>query len=179
MHSNPGFEEVYNAYKKLVYNLALNYVQNSRDAEDITQEVFIKIYQQLSTHDSILSSLKTWVCKITVHQCIDFTRSKKAKKRLGLIVSLFKKNSNEPDFDEAANSHPGIELEDKERLNKLLKCINELPDNHKTILLLLKMEDLSQREVAAVMGISIKAVESLLQRAKSSLQKKLNGGEGF
>ncbi|MCP9752947.1 RNA polymerase sigma factor [Ferruginibacter sp. HRS2-29] len=179
MNSNSSFEEVYDAYKKLVYNLALNYVQNYRDAEDITQEVFIKIYQQLSTHDSSLSSLKTWVCKVTIHQCIDAARAKRTKKRLGFVVSLFKKDSNEPEFDEVVSTHPGIAAEDKEQLNSLLKLINELPDNQKTVLLLLKSEDLTQREVAAIMEISVKAVESLLQRAKNTLQKKLDAREGF
>jgi RNA polymerase sigma-70 factor (ECF subfamily) len=72
-----------------------------------------------------------------------------------------------PDYN-----HPGIELEDKEALKLLFNKINLLPDNQKTAIILAKIEDKSIKEVAEIMEISIKAVESLLQRAKMNLTKK-------
>jgi RNA polymerase sigma factor (sigma-70 family) len=162
-----------------VYNLALNYLQHSGDAEDITQEVFVKIYQRLHTHDQAKASLKTWICKITLHHCIDLVRSANTKKRFGSLVSIFTKDSNEPAIDVPLHYNPGIAAEDKDQLQVLLKHINQLPEKQKTALILLKMEDYSQNETADIMGISTKAVESLFHRAKNSLEKKLSGSEGF
>jgi RNA polymerase sigma-70 factor (ECF subfamily) len=179
MQNETQFKAVYDAFKLLVYNLALNYVQHTEDAQDITQEVFVKIYRNYQKHDPATASLKTWIYQITINHCLDFIRSKKSKKRFGFISSLFNSESNEPVVDTAHFDHPGIAAEDKEELQQLLMLINELPENQKTALILVKIEDRSQKEVAEIMNTSVKAVESLLQRAKQTLQKKLNDREGL
>ena len=73
--------------------------------------------------------------------------------------------------------HPGIQLEQKERLTYVFSCINQLPDKQKTALILSKIERKSQVEIAAIMNISPKAVESLVQRAKTGVLKKMNLNE--
>lgn len=161
----------------MVYNLALQYVQNTEDAEDITQEVFVKVYQNLDRFDPASASLKTWVYRITINQSIDFIKSRKAKKRFGFVVSLFKKDTNEPVADMGHFRHPGVALEDKEALQKVFKAINELPENQRTAFILAMLEDRRQKEIAEIMQKSVKAIESLLQRAKQSLQKKLGSCE--
>jgi RNA polymerase sigma-70 factor (ECF subfamily) len=179
MITNDQFEAVYNEFKQLVYNLALNYTQHAEDAQDITQEVFVKIYRNYQKHDPETASLKTWIYQITINHCLDFIRSKKSKKRFGFISSLFKGDSNEPVVDAADFNHPGIAAEDKEELQQLLLLINELPGSQKTALILVKIENRTQKEVAEIMNTSVKAVESLLQRAKQTLAKKLNDREGL
>lgn len=179
MTEPPSFEAVYNQYKQLVYNLALNYSLNSEDAQDITQEVFVKIYQHFHKHDPSTASLKTWIYRITINHCLDFLRSRKTKRRSGFLSSLFSSETNEP-IDEAIHfDHPGILAEDKEELHQLLSIINQLPETQKTALILTKIEDRSQREVAEIMETTVKAVESLLQRAKQTLAKKLKDSEGI
>ena len=162
----------------MVYNLALQYVQNTWDAEDITQEVFVKVHQHLHRFDNDMASLKTWIYKITIHQCLDFIKAKKAKKRFGFITSLFSRETNEPLEDVAHFNHPGVLAEDREALQQVFHFINQLPDNQRTVFILARLEDKSQKEIAEIMGITAKAAESLLQRAKQSLQKKLNNSEG-
>jgi len=179
MQNETQFRVVYDDYKQLVYNLALNYVQHAEDAQDITQEVFVKIYQHYEKHDPATASLKTWIYRVTINHCLDFIRSKKSKKRFGFISSLFKSETNEPVSEAMHFDHPGIAAEDKEELQQLLLCINDLPENQKTALILVKIEDRSQKEVAEIMNTSVKAVESLLQRAKQSLAKKLTESEGL
>lgn len=179
MITNEQFEEVYNEFKQLVFNLALNYIQHSDNAQDITQDVFIKVYRHCEKHDAAKSSLKTWIYQITINHCLDFIRSKKAKKRFGFISSLSNSESNDPITDAIDFFHPGIAAEDKEELQQLLMLINELPESQKTALILVKIEDRSQKEVAEIMNISVKAVESLLQRAKQALAKKLDDREGL
>lgn len=174
MTGSTEFRIVYDEFKNLVYNLALSYVQNQADAEDITQEVFVKVHQNLERYNPEIAGLKTWIYRITINQCLDFLKSKKSGRRFGFLINLFRIESNEPVVEAESYNHPGIALEDKEELDKLFRMINSLPDKQKTVIILLKIEDRSQKEVAEIMNLSVKAVESLFQRAKLSLSKKLD-----
>lgn len=171
-----NFEETYKMHNKMVYNLALNYVQNMEDAEEITQDVFVSVFQSLNSFQEN-SSLRTWMYRITINKSLDFLKSKQRKKRFALLTSLFFDNSNDLKHNPPEYNHPGVLLEHKEALGKLFKVINELPNKQKTALILHKIEQKSQSEVAEIMNISCKAAESLIQRAKTNLSKKLDNSE--
>lgn len=172
------FEEIYTEYNKLVYNLSLQYVLSTEDARDITQEVFVKIYQHYNQFNPAKASLKTWIYRITINQNLDFLKSRQSKKRYGFITSLFHNDSNESVIAAETVDHPGLVAEHKEAMKRLLLIIQALPENQKTAIILSKIEDRPQKEVAEIMNISVKAVESLLQRAKQNIQKKLTDTEG-
>lgn len=160
----------------MVYNLALNYLQNHEDAEETTQDVFVSVHRSLDSfrHDANIS---TWIYRITINRCLDLIKARKRKKRISIIISLFSSNGIEndiPHFD-----HPGVKMEQKQAIEKIFRYINELPDNQKTALLLSKTEQRSQAEIADIMGISTKAAESLIQRAKTNLANKLKQNEGI
>lgn len=163
-------KEIYDNHSVMVFNLCLNYLQNEHDAEEVTQDVFVKVYQQIDSFQQN-SSIKTWIYKITVNQCLDFIKAKKRQKRFGFLFSITDNNEhlNDQDFN-----HPGVLLENKEATEHIFKQINQLPHNQKTALILKTMDELSQKEIADIMNISVKAVESLLSRAKANLKEKLN-----
>lgn len=163
-----AFVLLYEEHISMVYNLCLSYVQNTEDAEEIAQDVFVKVNANLENFGG-QSSIKTWIYKITINQCLDFIKSKQRKKR-SFLSSMFSGNENLsiPDFN-----HPGIQLEQKEAYEALFQKINHLPHQQKTALILKHVEGMTQKEVAEIMGTTQKAVESLLQRAKSNLKKKL------
>lgn len=159
-------------YKSNIYNVVFGYVQNHQDTEEITQDVFVEVFKSAASFRQD-ASLKTWIYRIATNKALDFIRFKKRKKRLAFITSLFIPQSGEPIHHPQVEQHPGLELEDKEKGYFLFKALNSLPENQKTAFVLLKIEALSQREAAEIMGISEKALESLFQRAKNSLRKKL------
>ena len=167
-------------YKDRVYNTALGLLQQSNDAEDIAQEVFIQVYRSVHQFKGA-SSLSTWVYRITVSKCLDFIRSKKRKKRFGIVLNIFS-SGNVPLFDPPDFHHPGVLLDNKESAAFLFRLINQLPANQKTAFILNKLEDLSYSEIAAIMQNSESAVDSLLQRAKQNLRKLIikenNGSTG-
>lgn len=171
-----NFNDIYNEHHRRVYNFCLNYLQNLEDAEEVTQDVFVKIHLKLDTFNN-QSQLSTWIYRICVNCCIDFIKAKKRKKRFGFLTSLFYDDSNDLRHDIGDFNHPGVELEQKEAVSALFAMIDTLPFNQKTALLLSKIEQKSQKEIAAVMDISEKAVESLLHRAKENLLKKINPRE--
>ena len=166
------FDEIYFEHYKMVFNLALHYVQNIEDAEEITQDVFLKVFDNLHTFKK-QSSLKTWVYRITINQSLDFIKGKNAQKR-NFLYSIFSINDSNFKFQPSNFNHPGIELEQKEACQKIFEAINQLSDNQKTALILLKIEDKSQAETAEIMNLNVKALESLFQRAKNNLEILLN-----
>ena len=168
---NKDFEKLYNQYSILVYNLALNYLQNIEDAEEITQDVFIQINNSLSKFQE-KSSLKTWIYRITINKCLDFIKHKKSQKRFFIFG---KKSQNEFEIENVSNfEHPGILMENKEKSKLLFEIINELGENQKTAFLLSKVDGLSNPEISEIMKLSISSVESFIFRAKSTLKEKIS-----
>jgi RNA polymerase sigma factor (sigma-70 family) len=164
-----AFKELVETYNKLVYNTTLAIVQNETVADDITQEVFIKVYQSINTFRGE-SKLSTWLYRIAITKSIDYLKYKKRKKRFAFIQSLAG-NSNEEVFHPPEFNHPGIVMEQKENAAALFKAMNKLPDNQRIAFTLHKLEALKHEEVAAVMQVSVQAVESLIARAKANLRK--------
>lgn len=162
------FDEIYLEHQKMVFNLALQYVQNKEDAEEITQDVFVKVYNNLSSFKN-QSSFKTWLYRISINQSLDFIKAQKSQKR-NFLSNIFSLNNEKIKFEPTNFNHPGIELEQKEACQKIFDAINELSDNQKTVIILLKIEDKSQAETAEIMNLNIKALESLFQRAKKNLE---------
>ncbi len=165
-------EELYHEYSKMVYNLALQYLQNIEEAEEICQDVFVSAHQHLAKFNQE-SSYSTWLYRITINKCLDHLKAKKRLKRFAFIQSIFIGNSNSLAFEGAELNHPGIQLEHKQELSLIFKAINNLNEQQKTAIILHKIEGLSQAEIADIMGISRKAVESLVQRAKQNLKNLL------
>ena len=164
------FQMIYNQYSVLVYNVALQYLQNIEDAEEITQDVFIQVHGSIEKFDQ-RSSLKTWIYRITINKSLDFIKHKNSKKRFFIFGN---KSQNENDYLSASHfEHPGILLENKEKAAVLYGVINELTENQKTAFILSKIDGLSNPEISEIMHLSISSVESLIFRAKQTLKEKL------
>jgi RNA polymerase sigma-70 factor (ECF subfamily) len=160
-------------YQERVYNTALSFVKDVSDAEELSQDVFLTVWNSISGFKGE-SSLSTWVYRITVSKSLDLIRSKQRKKRFAFLTSLTTIR-NEIKHHPVNWVHPGVLQENKEKASYLFKAIDQLPENQRIAFTLSKMEQLSQKEIAAVMEIKEGAVESLLQRAKQNLKKYLEG----
>lgn len=153
----------------MVFNTALGIVQNEEDADDVAQEVFIKIFKTLKDFRGE-ANLSTWIYRITVTTALDLEKEKKRQKRGGLLKRVFGGGEEEtvPDFH-----HPGVAMDKKEDAAVLFKAIRKLPESQRTAFILHKMEGLTNNRVAEIMGISLLAAESLQVRAKNNLRKYL------
>ncbi len=166
---NYSIETIFLSHHKRAFNIALQFVQNVEDAEDITQEVFIEIHRSLANFREE-ASISTWIYRITVNKSLDFIKAKKRKKRAAFITQLFHPETGEQLHEISHFDHPGIQLEYKERSRILFQAIEKLKDSQKTAFVLSQIERLSQKETAQIMQLSEKAVESLVQRAKVNLR---------
>lgn len=171
--SESALADLYAAFGSRVYNTALGYLQNPEEAEEVTQDVFVKIFQSAARFEG-KSAVSTWIYRIAVNQSLDRLDYRKRQKRTGLVVSLFRGGNQEQPLELPHFDHPGVVLEQKENARILLKAIESLPEQQKTAFILSFIEDLPRQEVADVMQTSLKAIESLLQRAKANLRLRLD-----
>jgi RNA polymerase sigma-70 factor (ECF subfamily) len=164
-----AFRELYETFSSRVYNTALGFLQSAEDAEDATQEIFILIHRSIKNFNRE-SSLSTWIYRIAVNKSLEIIRSKKRKKRFGIVKSIFLKEETEEPVEFL---HPGIIIENKERGKIIFKAIDKLTENQKTAFLLSKIDNLSYKEISEIMKVSLSSVESLIFRAKDNLKKEL------
>ena len=158
-----AFQQIYELFSAKVYNTVLSYTQNEQDAEEVTQDVFTNIFRNAAKFKGE-ARVSTWIYRIAINTSLNHIKRKKRFSFLKFGDTVFDK----PDFD-----HPGILLEKKENARMLFKVIDTLPHNQKTAFILSFIEELPRQEVADVMEISLKAVESLLQRGKKNLRVRL------
>ena len=166
-----AFTRLVEEWQDMVFNTALGIVQNPEDADDITQEVFVQVYQSVSSFKGE-SKLSTWIYRITISKSLDHVKKKKRKKRFAFVQSLFG-NKEEEAIHPVEFDHPGVQLENKERAVELFRALKELPEKQQIAFSLHKLEGLSYKEIAEIMDTSLFAVESLMGRAKTNLKKYL------
>jgi RNA polymerase sigma-70 factor (ECF subfamily) len=164
-----AFRLLVDRYKDRMYNTILSFVQNVEDAEDLVQDVFIKLFENIHQFKGD-AQLATWMYKIAVTHSIDFIRKKKRKKRAGIILTWLGVGEKEI-LQPTEFNHPGVIAEHKELAAVLFKAIEQLVENQKTAFLLQKVEGLSVLEIAKILQCNEGAVESLLSRAKANLKK--------
>lgn len=155
-----AFQTIIERYQSLVLNIAYRFIGNSHEAEDIGQEAFLRVFENAHRYKPI-AKFKTWFFRIVTNLCLDFCK----KKKPDYYGEFFDIPQDTPG--------PGEELEISERQNLIQQAIQTLAPNQRMALILHHYEGLRYTEIAKVMGCSLKAVESLLVRAKQTLRKRL------
>jgi RNA polymerase sigma factor (sigma-70 family) len=167
-----AYAEFVGVFASRIYNVALNILQRREEAEEVAQDVFIKVFQSINSFDSSCS-LKTWIYRITVNKSLDMLRQRKRKTPWTVFVNLFGEDGEAKEV--AVDSvHPGIQMEQKEEAEILLAAIDKLPERQKAVFVLYQFEDMSYKEIASTLETSVSAVDSLMSRAKKQLREHLN-----
>jgi RNA polymerase sigma-70 factor (ECF subfamily) len=162
-------------YQQLVFRTCMGFVHNKEDADDLTQEVFLKAYQSLPDF-KMKSAFSTWLYRIAVNASLNRVRKSSGTSFLQRLESLFG-SENKTDWQLTAvdTDDPENIIIRKEHSQWLQKALDSLPENQRTAIVLSKYDDLSQKEIAEIMNTTEGAVEALLQRAKKNLREKLSG----
>lgn len=166
----PAFRWLVEHFRNKVFHTILNIVQDEAEAEDAAQETFIQVLESIDRFRQE-STLSTWIYRIAVHKALDKTRRKKIRQRLQAIIPGWmpdEKKSSAGEFH-----HPGVSLEQKEKAAVLFRAVQSLPEKQRIAFTLIKIHGLSYEEAMAILQQNIKAVESLVSRAKANLQKRL------
>ncbi|MFO7639304.1 MAG: sigma-70 family RNA polymerase sigma factor [bacterium] len=157
-----AFDELMIRYNHAVYRLAWSFVRNHADAEDVSQEAFIRAWRAIGRFDPKYR-FYTWLHRITVNLCMNhFRRQKRAN-----LVPL---PGGEPGSEWQDMPDPNSGVEDGELRRALDKALNELPDDQRAVLLLRAREELSYEEISQALGIPVGTVMSRLSRARGRLR---------
>ena len=169
--SEEAFRSLVELYQQRVYHTAIGLMRSEDEAEDISQEVFIEVFESIHRFKGE-ARLSTWVYRITVTKCLELMRYKKRKKRFAPLLGLFNTEGKQI-IEPVEFVHPGIRLEQQEHAAMLFQAIDKLPEHQQTAFTLHKLQGLSYQEISAIMETSLSSVESLMHRAKSNLKKYL------
>ena len=162
-----AFTKVVDEYQRRVYGFVRRMVPTGEDAEDITQEVFIRAFQNYERFDS-RASVRTWLFRIAYNLCVD--RSRKAGRSIQQ-VSLQMSGEIEEQYDVPDERwQPDVILESDELRGRVEFAINQMSEKLRSVLLLHDKEDLSYEEIATTLEIPIGTVKSRLFLARTQLQ---------
>ncbi len=172
-----GDEEVFrqfvDQYRQRVVNTCFGLLHNPEDAEDVAQEVFIEVFRSVSNFRG-QSKLSTWLYRIAVNRSLNFIRDNKKRSWFKSFDEVVKSNLDLFNRSEPGNeNNPEFSMENRQRALLLHEAIDTLPENQRVAFVLNKYEEMSHKQVAEIMNISVSAVEALIHRAKKNLQKKL------
>lgn len=170
--SEAAFRTLVDQYHHRVYRIALALLRCSEEAEDVTQEVFVEVYQTIGRFRGE-ATLGTWIYRLATSRALRHRRQARTKKRFAFLTSLFGLDNavrhHPPD-----HRHPHALLEGQEQLQQLLRAISRLPDQQQIAFSLRHEQELSYEEIAAILQTTVPAVESLLFRARQTLRKRLH-----
>lgn len=169
------FRLIVEQYQQMVFRTCMGFLHNKDDADDLTQDVFIQVYKFLPRFKGE-SAFSTWIYRIAVNTSLN-------KIRRSPLKVMFQRYDNITGFKNEKEKYPPVPAEEdpenilirQEHTEWVRRALDALPENQRTAIVLSKYDDLSQKEIAAIMNTTEGAVEALLQRAKNNLRVKLSG----
>ena len=168
------FRKIVEKYQSLVFRTCMGFLHDKNDADDLTQDIFIQVYQTLSRFKGE-ASLSTWINRIAVNASLNKIRKSSKSFILQRLETVFSGDkSSEFNLQLSDNENPENILISDEHRHWVQKALNSLPENQRTAIVLSKYDDLSQKEIAEIMNTTEGAVEALIQRAKANLREKLS-----
>lgn len=161
-------------YQQRVYGLIYGMVRNREDARDLTQEAFVKAYNNLDSF-RLESSFYTWLYRIAMNVTIDFIRKRKRRATSGFDEGIASRDDDGGISEIHHQDSPSRALERKQLYGRIMDAISRLPEDQRQVLLLREVEGLAYKEIAAIMDIPEGTVMSRLYYARKKLQKALAG----
>lgn len=161
-----AFAVLVERYKSRIFTLAYRMLSSREEAEDISQEAFVKIYRSLKIYDAGRTRFSTWIYRITYNLCVDHLR--KRRETAPLEEDMIAAPSGCP--EELAVAKDGVRI--------LHEAVSGLPEEYRVPLVLFHFQGLSYREICRVLNLPMSIVKNRLFRARRLLKEKLDGGNG-
>ena len=162
-----GQDEMVRRYASQVFAMIVKQVTDEMDAQELTQDTFLKAFRNIDRYDARLSSLGTWLCRIAYHLTLDFL-----KRRRPVIVSLEDSSVWQTDIsDEELEAE--LSTDNEQRIERLQELVQQLSDEERMLLTLYYFDDHPLTEIAFITGIGEKALANRLYRIRKKLYKKL------
>ena len=158
-----GQTEMVSRYAERVFAMIARQVPDMMDAQELTQDSFLRAFSHIDSYDPHKASLSTWLCRIAYHLTLDHLR-----RRRPVIVAM-EDNTDISNEELEAELNTGRE----ERIEQLMEVIDELPDDERMLLTLYYFEDRPLTEITYITGIEPAALANRLYRTRKKLYRKL------
>ncbi len=174
-----AFESLVQHFEGMVYAFALQSLRRREDAEDATQEVFLKLWRSLATWRDE-ASVKTYVMRIARNTVIDAIRHRNSHPTDSLTAVDGDGEETQLDIaDTSSTSNPAADYARREQIEEVRRAIDKLPPDHREIIILRDINGLSYAEIAESTGLDPGTVKSRLSRAREKLKEFLKARNFF
>ena len=160
-----GQTEMVCRYAERIFAMVVRQVPNVMDAQELTQDTFLRAFSHIDRYEPQKASLSTWLCRIAYRLTLDFL-----KRRRPVIVAM-------EDDPEVSDEEVDLSTGREERIERLQELMDELPDDERMLLTLYYFEDRPLTEIAYITGIDAKALANRLYRTRKKLYKILQEDE--
>ena len=175
-HNTESYERLIQRHMNHVYRTVYRIITNQEDAEEITQDVFLKVYNHVKNFEQ-QSSFSTWLYRIAINSALDALDKKQRRMSKSTFVTgqAGKKQSGESDLAESPLPSPEIGPEEKFLQKELRECINrvfrKLEREQAEVLVMHDLDELSYDEISNILGAGLSAVKMRIHRARLAFQK--------
>ncbi|HEY8422936.1 MAG TPA: sigma-70 family RNA polymerase sigma factor [Thermoclostridium sp.] len=165
-----AFETLIQSHQKRVYNIALRMTKNHEDAQELAQDAIVRAFTSIGKFRGD-SSFSTWLYRITMNVCTDFLR----KRNKAVVISMEQgavANDSQQSIQIEEEAPGPDELVEKNQLKKMVRdAMDSLSDEHRQVLILRDIMDLSYKEIADTLNVNEGTIKSRINRARSGLKK--------
>lgn len=182
--SQENFPQIYQEYEQPMFNYILRMVQDHEIAEDLTQDVFVRVYQHLSTFRGE-SGFSTWIYRLATNLCRDHFRKKSSRQerrtdRLGIVSSAGNQEIERSHPHERTTPIRADDMVIKSEMNACIrKYIDQLPEDYRAVIILSELHDLKNQDIAEIVECSLETVKIRLYRARKRLKETLEANCTF
>jgi RNA polymerase sigma-70 factor (ECF subfamily) len=166
-----AFETLLKKYRNLVYHVMIKMVRNPQEAEDLSQEAFIKAFNALSSFNEEFA-FSTWLMKIATNNCIDYLRKKKLRTYSIDEPIQYKEEQVQIELPDH-NPTPEKTLLNEERRKLINDAIQSLPPRYRHVIVLRHQEEKSYEDIAEILKLPLGTVKARIFRAREMLNKKI------
>jgi len=175
-----AFRALYDRYRRRVFATVRRIVRNREEAQDVTQEVFAKLYRSLSSWDSGRAKFSTWLFRLAANHAIDAWRSSRRRAELSLEGEGSDGGTMRPiQYHNKMVFHAERALERKERIAEIRRFVDGLPPLQRRVFFLRHFEGFKLNEIAKSEGHKLATVKTSLYRATQHLRRRLQPLNGF
>ncbi len=172
-----AFEKIITRYQSVVYSVSYRYADNTDDASDMAQEIFLKMFRTINSF-KFRSRFSTWIYRVATNTCLDLLK----KRRSSVSESAYSYDGGYEDLDgnqnfaevEDTRFMPDKKAEEAETKDVINRAISRLPDDHRTAVILRDIRGLSYEEIADITDCSVGTVKSRISRARKNLREILS-----
>ena len=168
MLSSAKFDFLVKQYKNKIFNYAIYMMKNRMDAEDVTQEVLIRTWQNINKFN--FNAAKSWMMRTTHNLCIDYLRKNNIHNKRELELNI---DYHEITADKSINGNPGKAAELQITEEGIKEVINDMPERLKSPFILYEIQGFKYKEISKILDVPLNTIKVNIMRARKQLQKEL------